>query len=71
MAKLVGVSKRTFSEWMRDGGAAPVAMEAVLTMLSMIPSEDVLKIIENWRLNKPSSENSNQDRGVANGQNSA
>ena len=71
MAKLAGVSKRTFSEWMRDGGAAPVAMEAMLSMLSMLPHEDVLKIVENWRQDEPSSANSNQDRGVANEQNSA
>jgi predicted XRE-type DNA-binding protein len=74
MATLIGVSKRTFSEWMRDGGTAPVAMDAILSMLSMLPNEDVLKIVENWRESRHaflSSTNSTQVRGAANGQNNA
>jgi DNA-binding transcriptional regulator YiaG len=74
MATMLGVSKRTFSEWMRDGGATPVAMEAILLMLSMLPNEDVLKIVDNWRQGisaRSSSNNSIQVQGEANGQNNA
>ncbi len=74
MATLVGVSKRTFSEWMRDGGATPVAMEAILLMLSMLPNEDVLKIVDSWRHERSthlSSIYSTQGQGPANGQNDA
>lgn len=74
MATMVGVSKRTFSEWMRDGGATPVAMEAILLMLSMLPNEDVLKIVDNWRQGisaNLSGNNSTQVLGPENGQNNA
>jgi hypothetical protein len=49
MAAMVGVSKRTFAEWMREGGTTPDAMEVIMLMLAMLPNEDVLNIVEKWR----------------------
>lgn len=57
MAKLGGVSQRTFAEWMR-GGCSPGGVEAVLKMLALLPSDQIEKAIEVWKptppnLNKP------------------
>ncbi|MBK9445775.1 MAG: hypothetical protein IPO00_06615 [Betaproteobacteria bacterium] len=57
MAKLGGVSQRTFAEWMR-GGCSPAAVEAVLKMLALLPGDEIEKAIEVWRpplpkLNEP------------------
>lgn len=48
MAELCGVSQRTFAEWMR-GGCSPAAVEAVLKMLALLPSDQIEKAIEVWR----------------------
>ncbi len=48
MARLAGVSQRTFAEWMR-GGCSPAAVEAVLKMLALLPSDQIEKAIEVWR----------------------
>lgn len=48
MAEEIGVSQRAFAEWMR-GARAPAAMEALLRMLSMLPEDDVLRVLESWR----------------------
>lgn len=48
LAAQIGVSHRTFAEWMR-GACEPAAMEAILAMLSMLPNEDVVRAIDAWR----------------------
>ena len=48
MAKLAGVSQRTFAEWMR-GACSPSAVEAVLRMLALLPGEEIDKALEIWR----------------------
>lgn len=48
MAAMAGVSHRTFAEWMR-GACSPAAVEAVLRMLSMLPSEEIEKAVDIWR----------------------
>jgi predicted XRE-type DNA-binding protein len=48
MASTVGVSQRAFAEWMR-GAREPAAMEALLHMLSMLPDEEVLRVLSVWR----------------------
>lgn len=56
MATTLGVSQRAFSEWMR-GAREPAAMEAVLRMLSMLPDEEVSRVLKIWRAqNKPADE---------------
>jgi hypothetical protein len=48
MAIELGVSQRAFSEWMR-GAREPAAMEALLRMLSMLPDEEVARVLAVWR----------------------
>lgn len=56
MATTLGVSQRAFSEWMR-GAREPAAMEAVLRMLSMLPDEEVSRVLKIWRAQtKPADE---------------
>lgn len=52
MAKLGGVAPRTFAEWMR-GGCSPSAVEAVLKMLALLPSNEIERAIEVWRSPAP------------------
>lgn len=52
MAKLGGVSQRTFAEWMR-GGCSPAAAEAVLKMLALLPGDEIEKVIEIWKPTAP------------------
>lgn len=48
MASTLGVSQRAFAEWMR-GAREPAAMEALLQMLSMLPDEEVSRVLGVWR----------------------
>lgn len=48
MASTLGVSHRAFAEWMR-GAREPAAMEALLQMLSMLPDEEVSRVLGIWR----------------------
>ena len=48
MATSLDVSSRAFSEWMR-GAREPAAMEALLTMLSMLPKDELLRIVDMWK----------------------
>lgn len=48
MASTLGVSQRAFAEWMR-GARKPAAMEALLQMLSMLPDEEVSRVLGVWR----------------------
>jgi predicted XRE-type DNA-binding protein len=53
MASELGVSQRAFSEWMR-GAREPAAMDALLRMLSMLPDEEVSRVLAVWRgMNQP------------------
>jgi hypothetical protein len=52
MAKLGGVAPRTFAEWMR-GGCSPSAVEAVLKMLALLPSDEIERAIEVWKSPTP------------------
>lgn len=61
MADIAGVSQRTFAEWMR-GGCTPLAVEAVLKMLAMLPSDQIEKALEIWRTEMPESETSDTSR---------
>jgi len=48
LAKLAHTSQRSIAEWMR-GATAPMAMSALLNLLSQLPPEDVAKVLEFWR----------------------
>ena len=48
LAKLAHTSQRSIAEWMR-GATAPMAMSALLNLLSQLPSEDVTKVLDLWR----------------------
>jgi hypothetical protein len=48
MASSLGVSQRAFAEWMR-GAREPAAMEALLRMLSMLPDDEVSRVLNIWR----------------------
>lgn len=48
MASTLGVSQRAFAEWMR-GAREPAAMEALLQMLSMLPDDEVSRVLGVWR----------------------
>lgn len=67
MAKLGGVAPRTFAEWMR-GGCSPSAVEAVLKMLALLPTDEIEKAIEVWKsptpkLGAPSKRNRRNTQG--------
>ena len=48
LAKLAHTSHRSIAEWMR-GATAPMAMRALLNLLSQLPPEDVAKVLDFWR----------------------
>nr|WP_315111601.1 XRE family transcriptional regulator [uncultured Campylobacter sp.] len=47
MASRLGVSERTYIEWLRETNE-PIAMKAVLDMLSQLKDDDILQIIREW-----------------------
>ena len=47
MASRLGVSERTYIEWLRETNE-PIAMKAVLDMLSQLKVDDILQIIREW-----------------------
>ena len=47
MANRLGVSERTYIEWLRETNE-PIAMKAVLDMLSQLKDDDILQIIREW-----------------------
>lgn len=69
LAEQIGVSHRTLAEWMR-GACEPAAMEAILALLSMLPNEDIVRVIDVWRKaalsrpNAPPSETRNKQRSA-------
>jgi transcriptional regulator with XRE-family HTH domain len=48
LSKLAGVNKRVIDEWMR-GAIKPPAMIATFELLSKLPNEDVLKVLDYWK----------------------
>lgn len=48
ISDLAGVKKRAVDEWMR-GATTPPAMTAIFELLSKLPSEDVLAILDFWK----------------------
>lgn len=57
MALLAQTSHRTIAEWMR-GATSPKAMGALLNLLSELPSQDVLAILEYWKAHAPKDDRS-------------
>lgn len=51
MAKRLGVSERTYIEWLRETNE-PIAMKAILDILSMLKDEDIIQVIRTWEFNK-------------------
>lgn len=51
MAKRLGISLRTYSEY-STGGSSPIGIEALLDMLSILKDEQVIELINEWKTNK-------------------
>lgn len=51
MAKKLGISTRTYSEYLR-GGSSPIGMEALIDILSILSDEQILKIVGEWKESK-------------------
>lgn len=51
MAKRLGISLSTYTEWLRDANQ-PIAMRAILDMLTMLNDEDIIHTIRTWEHNK-------------------
>ena len=51
MAKRIGVSSRTYTEYSR-GTNKPLGMKALLNMLNELDNEDIIKVVRLW-CNKP------------------
>lgn len=48
MANRLCVSLRTYTEWLRDVNQ-PLAMRAILDMLSQLSDEDIVKVVRTWK----------------------
>lgn len=48
MASRIGVSSRTYTEYAR-GTNEPLAMKAILNLLSGLADEEIVKIVRDWR----------------------
>ena len=48
MASRLGISERTYIEWLK-GTNEPIAMKAVLNMLSQLKDDDILRVIREWK----------------------
>jgi transcriptional regulator with XRE-family HTH domain len=51
MAKNIGVSHRTYTEYLR-GTNKPVGMQALLNILSMLREDDAVDLIKIWKGSK-------------------
>ena len=51
MANRLGVSLRTYTEWLRDVNQ-PLAMKAILDMLSQLNDDDIVRIVRTWEARK-------------------
>lgn len=47
MAKKIGVSPRTYTEYTR-GTNEPLAMKALLSMLNLLDDDEVVKVVRMW-----------------------
>ncbi len=52
MSERIGVSHRTYSEYMR-GKNAPLAMSALLNLLSQLDGDTLVKLLEEWQSCNP------------------
>lgn len=48
MSKRLGISMRTYVEYLR-GTNAPIGMRAILDMLAMLDQDDVIQIMDEWK----------------------
>ncbi|WP_373563526.1 helix-turn-helix domain-containing protein [Helicobacter pylori] len=51
MANRLGVSLRTYAEWLRDVNQ-PLAMRAILNMFSQLNDDDIVKIVRAWQTSR-------------------
>ncbi|GAA7292613.1 helix-turn-helix transcriptional regulator [Helicobacter pylori] len=51
MANRLGVSLRTYTEWLRDVNQ-PLAMRAILDMFSQLNDDDIVKIVRTWQTSR-------------------
>ncbi|GAA8418482.1 hypothetical protein Hpkin71_08920 [Helicobacter pylori] len=51
MANRLGVSLRTYTEWLRDVNQ-PLAMRSILDMLSQLNDDDIVKIVRAWQTSR-------------------
>ncbi|WP_000777861.1 helix-turn-helix domain-containing protein [Helicobacter pylori] len=51
MANRLGVSLRTYTEWLRDVNQ-PLAMRAILDMFSQLNDDDIVKIVRAWQASR-------------------
>ena len=48
MANRLNISERTYIEWLRETNK-PIAMKAVLDMLSQLKNDDILQVVREWK----------------------
>lgn len=48
LAQIAGTSERTMAEWMR-GATSPMGMNGLLNLMSAMRTDDVMKVLEQWR----------------------
>ncbi len=48
MANRLGISERTYIEWLRETNE-PIAMKAVLDMLSQLKDDDIIQVVREWK----------------------
>lgn len=51
LAEMAGVKKRSLDEWMR-GATSPPGMSAILELLSQLPADDVIAVLNYWKSDK-------------------
>ncbi|GAA7080151.1 hypothetical protein VN0426_00320 [Helicobacter pylori] len=51
MANRLGVSLRTYTEWIRDVNQ-PLAIRAILDMFSQLNDDDIVKIVRAWQTSR-------------------
>lgn len=55
MAEIAGVGARSFGDWMR-GVTAPTCMAAVFQLLSQLPEDEAIAVLDYWRTHSANSE---------------
>ncbi|HEC1781828.1 TPA: helix-turn-helix transcriptional regulator [Campylobacter lari] len=48
MANRLGISERTYIEWLRETNE-PIAMKAMLDMLSQLKDDDIIQVVREWK----------------------